>query len=223
MAFSLGIAALLYSGLRWDLFRYFIYTSTTFLWEWTPFAICWVLMCFALFLVTIEDIGLQFRDSPTLRVLSAAAKGVIYLSCSFMYLSFGIGLPPTTFGASWVPLAIVPPYASLVLIFFVMVGSERVKAKPGSGWGPIRWIVEYALPFGIYLACVVLLFFALTSASVDYQFGENFAWLYLVVPPGLYIMICLIYWGFPKIRALSAGTALVQPFALDRQQSIHIR
>lgn len=109
VVFSLGIAALLYSGLRRDLFLYFIYTSTASLWEWTPFVICWVLMCFMLFLITIEDIGLQFRDSPTLRVLSAAAKGAIYLSCSFIYLVFGIGISSTKFGGSNFFLAMVTP------------------------------------------------------------------------------------------------------------------
>ena len=203
LAFSLDIAALLYSGLRWDLFRYFIYTSTAPLWEWTPFVICWLLMCFALFLITIEDIGLHFRDSLTLRVLSAAAKGVIYFSCSFMHLFIGIGIPSIPFDVSNPSLPMVVPGVSLSLVLLVMIGSESVKARLGSGLGPIRLIAEYALPFEIYLACVVLLFFVFDFAFFHNQFSENFAWLYLVIPPGLYVMICLIYWGSLKIRAFT--------------------
>jgi hypothetical protein len=158
-------------------------------------------MCFALFLITIEDIGLQFRDSLTLRVLSGVAKGVIYLSCSLMHLCFGIGIPYKPSGMSNFFLDMVTPCASLILIFFIMAGSDSVKAKPESGWEPIQPIAKYPLLVGIYLAYMLPFIPVLSFFSAQHQFSVNFAWLYLVIPPSLYVMICLIYWGFPKIRA----------------------
>src|SRR5579859_4811651 len=86
-------------------------------------------MCFSLFLITIEDIGLQLGDSLTVRVLSGVAKGAICSSCSLVYLFFGVGTP-----SGDPSLKMVTPYASLSLAFVVMIWSEGDKFIMQSRW-----------------------------------------------------------------------------------------
>ncbi|KAJ9602247.1 hypothetical protein H2200_013367 [Cladophialophora chaetospira] len=203
MAFSLGMTVLLWTAQGDDLFWGLLYPTGFESWDWTPLVICWLLMCFTLFIITIEDIGSHFQASTIRSGLLALMRAAIYFGCSVTYLGIGIGITPFYFGYAFDDSALWPsmanPCVALVLTLLVMVGSG---AKAGQG----RSITKAVVVYGFYTICSGMVYGTCSVCggkfleAVGERFFSHLAWLYLVVPPGLYMMISLIYWILLRIR-----------------------
>jgi len=194
---NVGAVVLLDTGSGTNIVYYILPTSPDYEYKYAPVSTVYLLLLFTISLITIEDIKRGTGNGETGCLIAFLAKAIVFTLCAFIFLVIDLSVSEILYGPRLEAFWLVPILSSVLLYLVTskeinFLFSRRFSAKQN---------FQGLFYLAVWCGCVGLFWWI----SLDAQLVPSSGWLgwpYMVVPPALYVAVCIVYWGVPKIISL---------------------